>query len=227
MYKFNVMLQGTCPMLFNGWTQQATAALGSTGKRGGTKTADDLLVDAFDKAYRDPQTGAYYVSSHMLRPSFAEGAGLLDLKVKRRGLKFYMDRAVIPDHAYFYTGEEDVNNVTNVPYAIGNKEPVLEIPYYDSRPIATKSGAALNIRPAFGIHNYIDNNGVVVPDKPWQANTTVYVGMDNLDMDDIVEAIHGAGLLAGLGSFLKRYGKFIVVQVGKKEPVDIKATRDT
>ena len=190
MYKFDITLQGTCPVFFNQWTRSAIASLEGTGGRGGKQTIDDKIAEAPEKAYQDPITGMYYIPGNMLKASIVNGAKMANLKVLRRGLATYLKAVMFVHNA-----------------SLG----VSEIPYLDRRVIPTSSGADIQVRPAFGRYNYINDDGDLMPDEPWEASTTVFIGDDAIDVTDVKKAIDTAGLYSAVGSHRPDYGRFRMV----------------
>jgi len=202
MYTVSIALKGTCPIFFNQWTKKALSSLEGTGGRGGKLTLHDKQVEAPEKAYKNPQTGCYYIPGKMLKSSIVAGAGMANLKVQRRSLSKYLKAVMFVADAPFLDGKTGTQGV-------------LEIPYLDERVIPTSNGADIQVRPAFGKHNFINLDGELEADAPWYASTTLTVGDDSIDYADLCTAVQTAGLYCAIGSHRPEYGRFQVEDFSK------------
>jgi hypothetical protein len=177
VYKLQIQIKGVSPLLFNGWTQRAKESLEGPGKRGGKQTIVDKRAEAEEKAYRNEE-GNFIIPGYMLKSAVVKGAGMANLKSNRRGLGSYLKGAMFVEDADLGTDTVDYN---------------------DERIIPTKSGADIQVRPAFN--------------RDWEATAIVSVVDDAISPDDIRTAIETAGMYCAVGSHRPDFGRFTLEKI--------------
>lgn len=180
MYRITCVLQGVVPVMFNKPLPETLEDI-DTGKTGGRPTVEQKKADAKRKVHVSPD-GYLGIPAWNIQKCMEGGAGMANLKEKRRGLASYLKATVF---------------VKGFPvFEPKRKEPDLIDERPGRIPPGPKGMMAILRRPMMK--------------EGWILPIEIDVVDDNRQPDQIRAALEAGGIYAGIGPFRPQYGRFIV-----------------